>query len=233
MKNKNKLFLIHFAGGNKYSYQPILPLLSDFETLSLELPGRGNRINEKLITNLVDAVNDIRDQILQNINGHRFLIFGHSLGAMLGFFVSMELELYGCPPAYLIVSGNSGPEVKSGKNYHEMTSDVFFEEVYKLGGLPKEIISNHQLRSFFEPIIRADFQINEARELSKRIKLNIPIYAIMGEQEEFVESVTNWKRFTSGAFDYEILPGDHFFLFSNKVRIAKILSKCNDYVNVL
>src|ERR1043166_8245649 len=85
---KPQLFLLHFAGGNCYSFQFMMPLLRDFEVVSLELPGRGKRINEPLVTNFDLAANDILRQLRQKLASSSFLIYGHSMGAYLALRVS-------------------------------------------------------------------------------------------------------------------------------------------------
>ena len=66
MQTKNlkpQLFLLHFAGGNKYSFNFLKKYLeSAFELVSIELPGRGDRMSEKLITDKKNLTLIIKDR---------------------------------------------------------------------------------------------------------------------------------------------------------------------------
>ena len=76
---KPQLFLLHFAGGNCYSFQFMIPLLNNFSVIPLELAGRGARINEPLKRNLYSAAQDIKNQILNKLDGSNFIIYGHGI----------------------------------------------------------------------------------------------------------------------------------------------------------
>ncbi len=105
-----QLFLLHFAGGNKYSYNFLQSKLkSDIEFIPIELPGRGARFEENLIRDKEEAIQDLFLQIKDKRNGKPYVIYGHSMGAILGFSVTEMLEKENDAPNYLIVSGNPGP----------------------------------------------------------------------------------------------------------------------------
>ncbi len=70
--NKPQLFLLHFAGGNRYSFQFLLPQLSAFNVVALELPGRGNRLNEPLLDNFNEAASDLYQQVTDRLVAPHF-----------------------------------------------------------------------------------------------------------------------------------------------------------------
>jgi surfactin synthase thioesterase subunit len=218
--------MLHFAGGNSYSFQFMASSLTDFEVITLELPGRGKRVNEELVTDFELAARDIYYQIGQRLNTPVFLIYGHSMGAYLALRVSFMLQQAGTPPAYLIVSGNAGPGVKEKKKIYLLERKHFIEELISLGGIPSEAISNEELFDFFEPILRADFEVAENNGISDEQIVDSPLYALMGSLEEKVNEISNWGRFTRSDFTAEVLEGDHFFIYKNAQRIASIIKTC-------
>jgi external thioesterase TEII len=232
---KSQLFLLHFAGGNCYSFQFMEPLLRDFELTPLELPGRGRRIRESLLKDFDVAAQDIYHQIIRKLHSSCFLIYGHSMGAYLALRVANMLEKDGKIPAYIIVSGNAGPGIKSDKrkDLHLLPHKEFIEELEGLGGVPPEVIKNEELFAFFEPILRADFEISEKNEIAREPATSASLYAIMGSREEKVDQITNWGRFTKSDFNYEILEGNHFFIHKHPQRIAAIIKNCGDKVTLL
>lgn len=226
---KPQLFLLHFAGGNCYSFQFMQSLLRTFEVIPLELPGRGRRIREKLLKDFNLAATDMYQQITAKLASPCFLIYGHSMGAYLALRVANMLEAAGKRPAHVIVSGNAGPGVRSDrKNIYALEHKDFVEELEKLGGVPPEVIANKELFSFFEPILRADFEIAEINDIVKEPAINAPLFAIMGSEEEKADEISNWGRFTKSAFRSEILEGGHFFIHKHPQRLAAIITNCHD-----
>lgn len=217
------MFLFHFAGGNCYSFQFLTPLLKEFEVISLELPGRGKRIREELLTDFDEAAQDIYRQVIAKLTSPRFMIYGHSMGAYLALRVANMLEKENRMPAYVFVSGNAGPGVREDKNRYLMERKEFIEELRLLGGAPPEVLENDELLEFFIPILRADFEVAEKNELDNEPVLSAPIYAMMGSEEEQTEEIENWGRFTRAAFNHVLLPGGHFFIYDNARQIADII----------
>lgn len=230
---KPKLFLLHFAGGSSYSFQFMNSFLGKFDVIPIELPGRGKRIHENLLKDFDRAAEDIYNQIISNVNTKPFLIYGHSMGAYLGLRVSSMLQNTGKAPGYLIVSGNAGPGCdmnKAGQIYLLQEKD-FIEKLISLGGIPEEIINDKEIFKFFEPIIRADFEIIEKNSLMEFASIECPIYALMGSQEKHVGQISNWSRFTESDFEFEILEGGHFFIHQHATRIADVLIHCYDRIS--
>ncbi len=214
--------MLHFAGGNRYSYQFITPYLKDFEVIPLELPGRGKRMGEMLLTNYQNAVNDYVEQIKSLLGtSSKYILYGHSMGATLGVLITSELENAGLPPSALIVSGNPGPGAKTSKiERYKMPHNQFVDELKKLGGVPDEFFEHQELFEFFEPVMRADFEILEKEEIILTKPVNIPIYAMMGSQEKEVDLLDNWTSLSKAKVSQKIYEGDHFFIKNYAQEIA-------------
>lgn len=221
---KRQLFLIHFAGGNCYSYQPLKEFLNNFEVISLELPGRGRRMDEPLIRKYALAADDIYRQIVNKLKRPDYAIFGHSMGARIALTVTKMMEEDGNGPAHLFVSGNPGPGAHDIKTRYKLPKAEFLEELTLLGGVPKILSENEEMFAFFEPILRADFELVEGDTIAEVTPLEAPIYAMMGDAEENSDKIENWANFTNSSFNYEVLDGDHFFIFKHPERVANIIS---------
>jgi external thioesterase TEII len=226
-----QVFLLHFAGGNSYSFNFLKPFVpKDFEFHLIELPGRGKRINEKLLSAESEAIDDLLNQINKLRNDKPYIIFGHSLGAHLGLRVTKKMEELGDYPKQLIVAGNAGPGTGDEDKYRStMDDDVLKEELLGLGGIPNEILENEELFSFFSRILRSDFKIvEECEPLGTEFKVNTPIVAVMGDKEETSEEIENWKKFTSGTFKPYLLSGNHFFIRDHPAELVRIITHLDD-----
>lgn len=222
-----QIFVLHFAGGNKYSLNFITERLkSSLDVHCLELPGRGRRMSEELIYSLDEAVKDYVRQIKELRNGLPFIVYGHSMGATLGLYVSDILEKEGDRPSTLIVSGNAGPGSGSDDKVirYKLNNEDFKSELKKLGGIPDEVFNTPDLFDFFAPIMRADFEVIEKdSENRPKVKIKSPILAMMGTEEETVGEIENWKNYSESFFQKKIFEGNHFFINNFQKEICDLL----------
>lgn len=237
-----QVFLLHYAGGNSYSYNFLKQELSEqgVGVYALELPGRGRRLNENFIVNKQEAVNDYVQQIKKIRNESPYLIFGHSMGGTLGFSVVKCMEDLQDSPVCLIVSGNPGPGLEEAdvhgqaikkKLRHLLSDNELKKELISLGGTPAEILGNKAVYDFYSPIIRADFELLEKDTFTERdVKIESSIIAMMGEEEEMVNSIDNWGNFTQGSFISKIFPGKHFFIYQHATELAATIMNCFNVV---
>jgi external thioesterase TEII len=223
---KPQLFLLHFAGGNRYSFQFMIPHLKDFDIIVPELPGRGRRMNEQLITDFDLAATEMYNQISMSLLSPSFMIYGHSMGAYLALRVTNMLERAGTPPLCLVVSGNAGPGMATTKDRYLLSKEDFIGELKKLGGIPEELIENEEMFNLFEPVLRSDFEIAERNNAREEPAVKAPLFAMMGDQEEDVEHIANWNKYTHSRFDHIVMEGDHFFIHKHPKDISAIIKGC-------
>jgi external thioesterase TEII len=224
--NKVKLIMLHFAGGNAFSFRFMLPYLKAYDVIALELPGRGKTYRTPLVTDFDKAVQELYSQVIdicKGIPSGPFIIYGHSMGAALALHLAALLEQSGHPPLSLVVTGYCGPGVGENKNLHLMEDRDFLDELVKMGGISKELLQQEELLQIFLPILKADFAIVENCPESFSATLNTPIYAAMGSEEEDVDAIQNWQQFTRAQFTHTILPGDHFFIQHHAQEIAALI----------
>lgn len=221
------LFCLPFAGGNKYSYRLYKELAPTFLNLiPLELPGRGARIREPLLTQLDAMVNDLFAQMKPHLD-RPYAIYGHSMGAMLTYLITrriVETNVY-APPVHLFLTGCSGPSARDiNQKRHLLPKDQFIAKLKEYGGSPDEILYNEGLMDFFEPILRADFQGIENYVYQEAKPMDIPMTVIIGTDEPVtVETAEAWRVETSDTFELHQFPGKHFFIFEHAEKIMQMV----------
>jgi len=206
-----------FAGGNKYSFQIFSKNLSHFNIV--EYPGRGMRINEKLVFDVDLLIDDLLHKVKDGIMFcEDYIIYGHSMGSLMGYLVCQKIEELGLPkPIKLVVSGRKPPSIKREKLISHLPDNLFWEEVVKMGGIPDELLNHHELIDFYTPILKADFTAIEKYIYVKKDKLTIPIDVFYGSDEEITEEeIKGWEEETIGKVTITELEGNHFFIFSNE-----------------
>lgn len=223
-----KLFCIPFSGGNGYSYTAFRRHLAEnIELVNLELPGRGKRIQEPLLTTIEEMTEDLYRQ-MQNGPDSPFAIYGHSLGALLGYTLCRYISEKGNSlPLILIVSGQTSPSfIKNDENYKLPDAD-FLNMLREMEGTPEELLSDRNFVKFFLPVIRADFQAVGTYSYSPpEKKLEIPVSVILGSNEKIEdEEAEHWQLETTAAVSIDRFEGGHFFIYAHTEDICGLISE--------
>lgn len=223
------VYTIPFAGGSKYSYNLFRKFLPDnilFEPL--ELPGRGERITENLVSDMHAMAEDLFQQI-KNQLPQKYVIYAHSMGTILGYLLCKKLVKHNLTlPSHLIFTGSSGPSnPERERERHALPKKEFKEKLLEYGGSPDEVLSNDELFEFFEPILRNDFKAVETYYYEQDGEpLPIPITTIYGSSEKLSrEEVELWKQESKEEVSIRQLPGGHFFIFDYPMEIVRTILK--------
>ncbi len=224
IKPRTRIFFLPFAGASYYSYSGFKSHLErHFDVVLVDLPGRGRRVLEPLLTDCHEMVEDLFDQITEDLSAP-YAIFGHSLGATLGYLLTSKLaKLNIRMPLHLFVSGRPEPSYENKKKYL-LPKAEFIKKVTECGGIPDEILREKELLDFFEPIIRADFQAIETCTHEETETLNIPITVLLGTDDKSTKNKTiRWHDLTTRDVAVKHFVGDHFFLFQHLPEISHII----------
>jgi len=227
MKSIN-LICFPFAGGNKYSYRILKSNCSrKLNVITLEYPGRGNRIGEPFCDNIQLLVKDLCRQLYGLIDTEHYAFYGHSMGGLLAYLVTKELEESNRPkPIHIFISGTKGPSIVRQEKKHLLEKERFIEEIKKYGGLPVQVLEEEELLNFFEPILRADFKIVENFVYENRGPIKHPLTIITGSEDDLTyDEIYGWRKEAMEEVDFIIMPGNHFFIFNHVNEILKIIEQ--------
>lgn len=224
---KCNLFCFHFAGGSRYSYNNFIEQAPEYiQVIPIELPGRGSRITEELLTDIDSMADDVFSQIRHRLQAP-YAIYGHSLGSLLAYLVMMRITRNGLnKPAHLFVSGRGGPSViNEEKLISQLPREQFVKSLEEMGGFPDELLYDNNVIDFFEPILRSDFKGVEQYRYEKPFIMDIPITAMIGDEEETTyEEACEWKKETIAHVDIKVFPGKHFFIFDHAKGIMDVIT---------
>lgn len=231
MNKKIKLFCIPYAGGSAVIYSKWKAYLPDtIELCPIELKGRGARIVEPRYENIDEAVQDIYDQILPQIQYAPYALFGHSMGAMLCHELALKLRSEDVnQPKHLFFSGRSVPHIKmkEDKKYHLLSEEDFKKKVKTLGGTPKEFFDHPELMELFLPLLRSDFKLASTDlSLEVIVPFNCDISVLLGKDEDMTaQQAHEWKDHTKGLCTTYYFNGGHFFLNNEVESITRIIAR--------
>jgi len=224
--NKKKLFILPFAGRNKFSFKEFHKFLeSDFNIVSLELPGRGERFSENLITDMDTALNDLFTQI-QNKLDCSYYIYGHSLGGLFAYLLTLKIEEKNlATPKKIIISGRAHPTKNPTSLKHTLPKTEFATHLRTLGGIPEDFFKHPELFDLFEPVLRADYKLVESFNHQENKKLSTKLSILYGSNESFsISEAKKWREFSSHeSFHFQKFDGNHFFIYNHIEAICKII----------
>ncbi len=229
--NKNSyisLFCFHYGGGSASAYKKwAKDIIDQVDLVAIQLPGRENRFREPLLKNVSQVTNELYKNFDSYIH-KPFIFFGHSIGALIAFeFARLLRKKDISEPKHLIVSAAKAPQLPLKRSIiHNLPDSKFVEEICKYNGIPNNILEDQGLASIFLPIIRADFSISETYQYATEEVLSFPITALGGLNDASLEQadLLEWSKQTSSFFEYNLLPGDHFFIRSSYQQVITIMN---------
>ena len=224
-----RLFCFPHAGGGAVFFRPWRRLLAPgVDVRPVVLPGRESRVRE-LPYRRVEQVLDPLCAALRPYLDRPYVLFGHSLGAVLAYEVARRLSAGpGRAPALLLVSGRRAPHLPTTRRLFCTLPDAeFLTALGGLGGTPPEVLDAPELVRLLLPTLRCDFELNEYYRPLPGPGLDCPVAAYMGADDPEVDrpELLGWHRETTGEFTMRVFPGDHFYLKGERPDVSTALQQ--------
>ena len=224
-----RLICFPYAGGNTSVFKPWAEFLPDnIEVCAVELPGRDKLFKAPPFVRLPPLIKAIADSMGPFLE-LPYVLFGHSMGALLAFELARELRRRGTPePASLFVSAHRAPHLPDPRPAVAELSDTrFIDELHRLQGTPPQALENRDLMVLLLPLLRADFTLCENYEYTQETALECPIVAFAGLDDTELEyqEVFSWGKHTTGEFRIFMMQGNHFFIHTAKESMLKVMSE--------
>jgi medium-chain acyl-[acyl-carrier-protein] hydrolase len=225
-----RLFCLPHAGAGASLFQPWSRLLPrEIQVCPIHLPGRETRLRERPETDLPVLVRDLADAIVPYLD-LPCAIFGHSMGAALGFELTRELRRRGqITPRHLVMSGARAPQVRPTTAPLAALADPLFMEAVqaRYGRFADEILREPALLALIAPILRADLALIETYCCTPEPPLACAISVLGGASDSTVTEpeLRAWSVQTSAGFELAMLPGGHFFPQESRDEVLRALEQ--------
>lgn len=224
------LFCLPYAGAGAAVYRDWQGRLPDWiKLVPLHLPGRGVRYGQPAISQwpaLMDLlISDMRPHLASP-----FAIFGHSMGALVGYELAHTLrDRLQRQPVWLGASACTAPSRRDLElKWLSCPEDELIEELESLQGTPLELLENRELMDLVLPVVRADFHLCGSYRPERRPALTCPMLVLGGTEDELSQEPLNlqaWSKETSAAFRLEMFDGDHFFINSHRNAVLDLVAR--------
>jgi surfactin synthase thioesterase subunit len=221
---KIRIVCFPYAGGGASVYREWSRFLPDhFELLSLQLPGREDRIRENYADDLFKLIESFHPTLFPMLN-LPFVFYGHSMGALIAYEYARYLSHnFNVEPIRLFLSGRSAPnEVRRGKNLNELIDKELIEEVTSMGA-SKILLESPQLAELFIRTIRADLTMLDKYQFIDGHDISCPITVMSGVNDSSfeVEDLDAWNNHTKGGLTKLFYPGGHFYINENLEQVIR------------
>jgi medium-chain acyl-[acyl-carrier-protein] hydrolase len=217
----HRLYCFPFAGGGPATYR-LWPhsLPSDFDVIAVQLPGRDPTSADRPLDSIADIADTVQAAIaeLQDADAMPFSLFGHSMGALVAFEITVALEQRGAGagPINLFVSGRRPPdELHHGEHVHDLGDAEFLDALQRsYGGVPDVVRNEPDLLALLLPALRADVRALEtyAPSMTRPVQCPVHVYGGAADRNPRPSQLGGWQRVAAHAISVRVFEGDHFYL---------------------
>jgi medium-chain acyl-[acyl-carrier-protein] hydrolase len=229
-----RMFCFPFGGGGASifnTWKQGLP--PGVEVCPVQMPGRESRFQEAPITRIPQMISLLSD-ILRPYLDRPFVLFGHSIGALIAFELARQLRRRGLrSPEWLFVSGHPSPDLPRRRpSVSNLARPEFIEAMRKHFEVSPALLDDAGMMEFVFPALRADYELVETYLYQEEPPFSFPISVFGGshDPETTGDEVAAWRRHTTGLFRARIIDGNHMFI--NTARQALLGEVAKDLARI-
>lgn len=181
------------------------------ELLAVRLPGRENRLRERPPQDWPSLARDFASALTAQVPSP-YLLFGHSMGAMLVY--ETVIRTLARPPVRVLLSGCRAPHVpRALPAIHGLPPERFHAELGRLAGTSADVLADPRLMALLGPTLRADIRLAETWAHAAPDPLPVPVTAFCGTDDEVAppEAVAAWRTLAPHGFRGHRVEGGHFY----------------------
>ncbi|WP_134667388.1 MULTISPECIES: thioesterase II family protein [unclassified Amycolatopsis] len=212
-----RLVCLPHAGGSATAYFPFSRAAAegglDADVIAVQYPGRQDRRDEQCFDDLEAMADVIADDLGPWID-RPVALFGHSMGATLGYEVACRLEARGARPLGLFASACPAPSVPRPEDVHELGDDGLIAALKEMSGTGSAVFGDDELLRLVLPAVRGDYTAVETYRHEPGLALDCPVQVLLGADDPVVDlaEAEAWHGHTRGGCAVKVLPGGHFYL---------------------
>ncbi|MFI9007981.1 thioesterase II family protein [Actinosynnema sp. NPDC053489] len=207
--------LPHAGGSASYYRDWGARLPASVETRVVQYPGREERLVDEPVDDMA-AMADALVDVLAPLFDRPVVLFGHSMGAAIGYEVTRRCEERGHPPALLVASGFPAPHRRVPDDLHTRDDDALVAEITRVSGAADTVaLASPDLRELLLPMIRADYRLIERYAPAAPPPVSTPLVVYRGDADPDVDHDLGeaWRDLAaSGELrEHRAFDGGHFY----------------------
>lgn len=223
-----RLLCLPHAGGSASFFFPVARSLApEVEVLAVQYPGRQDRRHERVVDSIPELAEHVLG-VLRHLDDRPLAVFGHSMGAVLGYELALRMRDAGLPPPeHLFASGRRAPSRYRGEGVHQLSDTALVAKLRSMSGTDPAVLADPEVLRMILPAVRGDYRAVETYRHSPGRTLDCPVTVLTGDSDPHVsaEEASAWAEHTTGPTDLHVLPGGHFFLVDRSADVLAILAR--------
>lgn len=222
-----QLYCLPHAGGSSAFFREwSRELPASVKVRALDPPGHGSRFGEPPLTSVQEIVSDLEQRVLEEAT-EPLALFGHSMGALVAYELTLALEHRGLAPSALFVSAHEAPHLANETTLiHSLPDGEFLEQLERLGGIPSEVLADAELLALLLPAVRADLMARETYRYVPSGPVACSIVALGGADDPLVrpEDLAEWRHHTTRPFRSHLFPSGHFYMKQHQREVLALVA---------
>lgn len=223
-----RLVCFPYAGGGASLFRDWPRAIPEsVEICPVQLPGRENRLGEKLHDRLETLAAVTLDGLFPFLD-KPFAMFGASMGALLAFELICQLRARGGPqPLHLFAAACGAPQIPEPAPIHALSEGELLDELLRYDAMPPEVLENGELLRMFLPMIRADCRACETyvRPVGNPLDCPITVYGGLADHTISRERLEAWREQTTRGFELRTYAGGHLFINTARDELLRDLAR--------
>ncbi|ROP31304.1 thioesterase II family protein [Couchioplanes caeruleus] len=220
--------LPHAGGSASFFYPVSAALAGSIDVVAVQYPGRQDRHDEPQVSSISTLAAAVAEQVAA-LGPRPVALFGHSMGALVGYETALLLERTGQAPAHLFASGRRAPSTARPEAVHRLGDDALVAHVRELDGDTgvADALEDPDVRAMALPALRADYRAVETYPVASGPPLRCPITVFTGRDDPVVTAAeaAAWGGHTLGTFACLTFPGRHFFVTTHRDAILSEIQR--------
>ncbi|WP_284415134.1 alpha/beta fold hydrolase [Acidovorax sp. SUPP3334] len=193
----------------------------------VELPGRGARLAENFVKDFDALVAQLCAEQAQAMQG-RYVIFGHSMGALLAYGLAcQQMRSGGLLPQALALSASAAPSMRDPGRFDGKDNDAaLIADLREQGGTPEAVFESAELLRLTLDTLGADYKVCQSFRYAPEALLPMPLHVFAGRADRIgVQGMQAWAAASSAACTLDWFDGGHFFLRQQEVSFLDALAR--------
>ncbi|WP_194910935.1 thioesterase II family protein [Catenulispora rubra] len=217
--------LPHAGGAAPFYLEFARTLHPDVDVLAVQYPGRQELWREPVIESLTELADRVAAELVPWCD-RPVALFGHSLGALLGYEVARRLADAGRPAAALFASGRRAPSVRRPEIAHLLNDRDLVRELAALGGTDPRVLEDEEVLRLTLPVVRADYRAVDSYRYEPGPPLDCPVTVLTGRDDPQVrpQEAEAWRGHAGGEFEVVTFSGGHFFLVEHSRAVTELVA---------
>lgn len=216
------------AGGSPRFFAHLAAALTGCRVLGVTYPGRDHLIDAAPATAMAPLAASIaRELAAQPCLGYDdpLILVGHSLGAFVAYETAAVLGALPTPRRAMVVASGQNPPLPRPSSCPEVprTDADIVADVIRQNPASAAIWSNPELRGFFLPVVRADYELLARYWPSRSVIDRVKVIVADRDTEVDPALLPQWQQVSRQPIEIAPVRGGHFYLSSPDTQLAEHL----------